>query len=332
MIHERGRKMKRVRRLLVLVYPIAGFLLVSTAQSSVNAELPKRIVHKASGIAMVLIPAGEFEMGSPADEADRLGDEHQHRRVIRQPFYIGETEVTVAQFRKFVLATKYQTDAERGVEEGGHTKGAFASTPGGDREWSALSSWRNPFPVLKDYRLRNDHPVVQVSWNDARRFVEHFGLQLPTEAQWEYAARAGSRTRFFWGDSSAGGEGYGNVKDESSRKRFPNWNLLFPFDDRVVLLSAVGKYKPNGWQVYDMVGNVSEWCEDAYVKQYPIDGADESAVPGKGDTARVMRGGSWLDSPDFNRSAKRLGFLPQGRRDFIGFRVAMPASSINNGG
>lgn len=325
--------MKRLARLsIVPSYLIVSFMLISMAsvssQPSSNTELPPRIVHKASGIAMVLIPAGEFQMGSPADEADRLGDERQHRRIIRQPFYIGETEVTVEQFRKFVLATKYQTDAERGVAEAEHKKGAFASTPDGDRQWSARASWRDPFPNLKDYRVRNDHPVVQVSWNDAQRFVEHFGLQLPTEAQWEYTARAGSRTRFFWGDSEIGGKGYGNVKDESGRKRFPKWNSSFPFDDRFVLLSAVSKHRPNDWKVYDMVGNVSEWCQDAYSKDYASDGADESATRGENDSARVMRGGSWLDAPDLNRSAKRLGFRPQGRRDFIGFRVAMPAASV----
>lgn len=300
----------------------------SGASIDTATGLPTRIVHKASGIALVLIPAGEFQMGSPPDEKDRLSNERQHRRIISKPFYLGETEVTVEQFRKFVRATKYLTDAERGAEEGGHQKGAFASMPDGDREWSATASWHNPFPNLAEYRMRDDHPVVQVSWNDARRFCEHFGLQLPTEAQWEYAARAGSCTRFIWGDSEAGGNGYGNVQDISGRKRFSRWNLSFPFDDGVVLLSAVGKYRPNAWKLRDMVGNVTEWCEDAYRKDYPVDVKDESAVTGESNSARVMRGSSWLDAPDANRSAKRFGFAPQGRRDFIGFRVAMMAESV----
>jgi formylglycine-generating enzyme len=157
--------------------------------------LPKRVLHRPSGIALVLIPAGEFLMGSPAsDEQQRRGLEQQHRRVIRHPFYLGETEVTVAQFRRFSAAAKYQTEAERGVPLDVHRHGSFASQPAGDREWSTIANWRNPFPLLRDYRLQEQHPVVHVSWNDAQSFCAHFNLQLPTEAQWEYAARARGRS------------------------------------------------------------------------------------------------------------------------------------------
>jgi formylglycine-generating enzyme required for sulfatase activity len=290
--------------------------------------LPTRVVHRASGVVLVLIPAGEFLMGSPADEVGRGRREDQHRRVIRRPFYLGETEVTVAQFRRFVEAAKYETDAERGVEEGGHFKGAFATTSDGKdpREWSASPSWRNPFPSLKDYRLNDRHPVVQVSWNDARRFVEHYGMRLPTEAEWEYAARAGSRTPYFWGESECEGRGYGNVRDAAGQRRYPTWGAAFPFDDGAALLSVVGRYQANAWGVRDMVGNVSEWCEDAY-GAYPAGGGDETAAGGS-SAARVLRGSAWLDMPDFSRSAKRLGFAPQGRRDFIGFRVALTAAAV----
>lgn len=304
------------------------FIPADGSFTDATTGLPTRIVHKESGIALVLIPAGEFQMGSPAGEADRLGNERQHRRIISKPFYLGEIEVTVGQFRRFVRAANYQTDAERGIEESGNTKGAFAATPDGDRRWTESAKWQNPFPNLKEYVASDDHPAVHVSWNDARRFVEHYGLQLPTEAQWEYAARAGSRTRFFWGDAESGGKGYGNVQDASGRKRFRKWNTSFPFDDGVVLLSAAGKYRPNAWGVHDMVGNVSEWCQDAYSDDYPGDGTDERAIEGDGNAPRVIRGGSWLDAPDFNRSAKRLGFYPQGRRDFIGFRVAATIESV----
>ena len=306
----------------------AKYVPTDGASTEATSELPTCIVHKASGVVLVLIPAGEFLMGSAAGEPGHSKEERQHHRRIRQPFYLGETEVTIEQFRKFVQATKYQTDAERGVEEGGHGKGAFAATPDGDRQWTATANWQNPFPNLREYRVSDKHPVVHVSWHDARRFVEYYGLQLPTEAQWEYAARAGSRTRFFWGDVESGGQGYGNVKDASGRKRFPRWNSSFPFDDGVVLLAAAGSYQPNAWHIRDIVGNVTEWCQDAYSKDYPSDGSDEAATLGDDSSARVMRGGSWLDAPDFNRSAKRLAFAPQGRRDFVGFRVALPAEAV----
>ncbi|MGA9773036.1 MAG: SUMF1/EgtB/PvdO family nonheme iron enzyme [Blastocatellia bacterium] len=332
---------------LVIILVASGFAQISTKPNTARSQavkfapaagasldaatgLPTRIIHKASGIVLVLIPAGKFQMGSPVSEADRSSIERQHLRIIRKPFYLGETEVTVEQFRRFAQSTHYQTDAERGAEDNGNFKGSFASTPEGSdaRQWTATANWRNPFPHVKEYLLSDTHPVVHVSWNDARRFVEHFGLQLPTEAQWEYAARAGSRTRFFWGDTENGGEGYGNFADATGRKLFRNWNLYFSFDDKVALIAAVGKYRPNGWKIYDMMGNVSEWCQDAYRKDYPNDGADESAIDGERNSARILRGSSWLDGPDANRSANRFVFTPTGRRDFVGFRVAATIESV----
>jgi sulfatase modifying factor 1 len=148
--------------------------------------LPNRVVHRASGSTLVLIPAGEFLMGSPTNEVDRSKSETQHRRVIRKSFYLGETEVTVEQFRKFVEATSYKTDAERGVDEGnGHGVGSFATVADGEREWSANANWRTPFPILKDVVIGPNHPVHHVSWNDAKAFCVHYKLRLPTEAEWE---------------------------------------------------------------------------------------------------------------------------------------------------
>jgi formylglycine-generating enzyme required for sulfatase activity len=300
---------------------LPGYRAAEDARLDAKTGLPTSIVHKASGIVLVLIPAGEFQMGSPENEVGRGTREHRHRRVIRQPFYLGETEVTVGQFRKFVQAARYQTDAERGTPEGGHGKGAFATVAAGDREWSAAASWRNPFPHLSDYRQRDDYPVVQVSWNDAQAFCAHFGFQLPSEAQWEYAYRAGSCERFPWGDAEAGGKGHGNLADLTYKKRFSIANLWFDFDDGTALIAPVGRYQPNAWMLRDMVGNVHEWCQDA-LHQYPGDGADESAVQGDSRSTRVMRGGIWLGTPEQSRAAARFFFAPQGRRDFIGFRVA----------
>jgi formylglycine-generating enzyme required for sulfatase activity len=304
------------------------FLRAAGASTDAATGLPTRVVHRASGVVLVLIPAGEFLMGSPAGEAERLVDERRHRRVITRPFYLGETEVTAGQFRRFARDAGYRTDAERGVEEGGHRTGAFAATPDGDRRWTASASWRSAFPNLGEYRARDDHPVVHVSWNDARRFAEHYGLLLPTEAQWEYAARAGSRTRFPWGDDEGGGAGHGNVQDASGRRRFPAWNTSFSFDDGVALLAPVGRYRPNAWGVRDAVGNVAEWCRDVYREDYPADGTDERAAVGGLGEPRVIRGGSWLDAPDSQRPAKRIGFEPQRRRDFVGFRVAASAEAV----
>jgi sulfatase modifying factor 1 len=304
------------------------FIRADNASIDKKTGLPTRIIHKASGIVLVLIPAGEFLMGSPGDELERSKGERQHRRIVRKPFYLGETEVTVGQFRKFVQTTGYQTDAERGTPDGDrNSKGAFATVHEGDREWNAMANWQNPFPNLKDYRLQDNHPVVQISWNDAQQFCTHFHLRLPSEAQWEYASRAGNQARFFWGDSEAGGKGYANLADAASKKRFPSFNVLFPFDDGAALISPVGRYKPNAWMLYDMIGNVEEWCQDA-LQKYPEDGADESAISGDKNAARVLRGGSWLGNSTTSRAATRIAMTPSSRRDFQGFRVAATIESV----
>ena len=314
--------------------PRASLLPTDGSKTDGATDLPTRVIHNPSGVTLVLIPVGEFQMGSPETEPGRSkGDkERRHRRVISKPFYLGETEVTIGQFRAFVRASGYKTDAERGTPDNNNVApGSFASTPGGDRTWDARASWSDPFPILKkEFPTREDHPVVHVSWNDATRFGDHFGLRLPTEAEWEYAARAGSTARFPWGKSEEGGKGFANVADESRRKRFPNTNVIFPFDDGVVFLSPVRRYKPNAWGLYDMIGNVEEWCQDAY-GMYPRDGSDESA--GKGDPgpnagARMLRGGSWLGNSGHTRSAARIGMGQTSRRDFQGFRVAADVEGV----
>jgi serine/threonine-protein kinase PpkA len=298
-----------------------ALVLTACAHRAEPPDLPKRVVHSASGIALVLVPAGELLMGSPQTERDRSRDEKLHRRVVPHPFYLGETEVTHRQFRAFVEATGYLTDAERGTPEDGHGKGAFAALPEGNREWSEAASWRNPFPNLGD-PPRDDDPVVHVSWNDARAFVTHHGLRLPAEAEWEHGARGGTRSPYFWGEDAAGAEGFANVADAAARRRFPSVNLPFPFDDGFSVLAPVGRYRPNPWGLHDMVGNVEEWCQDVFAA-YPRAGADASAAGGEG--ARVVRGAAWLDPPGNARSAHRAGMMATSRRDFIGFRVAMDA-------
>lgn len=271
--------------------------------------LPTRVVHEASGVVLVLIPAGEFRMGQ---------GNAAHRRVIRKPFYLGETEVTNAQFGRFAKATGYRTDAERGVPLDGHLKGSFAHLPDSPKEqraWSEGASWRRPFPYLLDPPPRDDHPVVHVSWADANAFAVHFGLRLPTEAEWDYAAWAGSTSEYPWGEAAAGGAEYANLGDLAHKRRFPSVNVWFPFDDGAEVLSPVGAYKPNAWGLKDMIGNVEEWVQDTYEK-YPPDGADASAAVGDG--LKVVRGRSWLDGPGMNRAAMQFF----SRRDFIGFRVA----------
>jgi len=278
-----------------------------------------RIEHEASGIVLRYVPPGEFTMGSPANEEGRSDDERQHRRVIEKGFYLGETEVTVGQWRRFAQGSGYRTDAERGVKYGDNRDGGYTTKPDGGYEWHADASWENPFPLLRDYRLDDQHPVVQVSWNDATKFCTHHGLTLPSEAQWEWACRARSKTRFPWGAGEEGGERFANVADQSAKRRFSSWTT-FGFDDGQALLAKVGSYEANRYGLKDMIGNVWEWCADGYQKEYPGDGATEA--PAGAGASRVLRGGSWYNVPAGCRAAYRGGNEPSYLSVNLGCRAA----------
>jgi formylglycine-generating enzyme required for sulfatase activity len=242
----------------------AGCVAAANAPRDPKTGLPTRVIHEKCGVVLVLIPAGELVMG----RADPSGG---RKRVIREPFYLGETEVTVGQFRRFAEQAGYRSDAEQGVPEdpeGDVTVGGFSELPNGkgqQRQWHPGANWRNPLPnfadVIGEERLSSDWPVVQVTWHDAKRFAAHFGFALPSEVQWEYACRAGSISTFPWGEAEAGAA-HANVGDLSFRRllRLPEGG--FPFDDRAATLAKAGSYRPNAWGLYDMIGNVDEWCED----------------------------------------------------------------------
>ena len=169
-------------------------------------------------LKMVQIPAGQFTMGSPETEKDRDKDETQHEVTISKPFYLGITHVTVDQFAAFVKDSGYKTDAEKnGWSMGLEIKDGKLELKKADGCW-----WRNP-----SFDQKGDHPVVQVSWNDARAFCEWLSKKsgktvvLPTEAQWEYACRAGTTTAYPWGDNPDDGKGWANCADQSLRKTLP---------------------------------------------------------------------------------------------------------------
>ena len=225
---------------------------------------------------MVLIPAGTFTMGSPASEKDRGSDETQHEVTISKPFYLGATEVTQAQW-KAVMGTE---------------------------PWAG-----------KAYAKANrEHAVSYVSWDDCQAFIRKLnarvrggGFRLPTESEWEYACRAGSRTRFSFGDDEA------RLGDYA-------WYRGNAWDRDQKYAHAVGQKKPNAWGLYDMHGNVYEWCEDWYEKEYPRGRLTGPKGPATG-TSRVLRGGSFI-FPGVCRSAFRLGCIPSGRIYLFGFRVS----------
>ncbi len=178
-------------------------------------------------------------------------------------------------------------------------------------EQDAKYTWRNP-----GFAQTDEHPVVNVSWNDAVAFCEWLSKQegkryrLPTEAEWEYACRAGSTTRFSNGDDPERPGDVGNVADGTAKAKYPKWNGTITARDGYVYTAPVGTFRPNGFGLYDMHGNVWEWCSDWYDQSYYANSPVEDPQGPATGSDRVVRGGGWFGSPVTCRSAIRPGFNP----------------------
>lgn len=271
------------------------------------------------GMTFTYIPAGEFLMGSPSDEKDRREDEHQHQVRLTRPFYLGVMEVTRGQFRQFVEATGYKTEAERDGKGG-------IGWNAGKNNWEKNSeyTWTNP-----GFAQTDEHPVVIMSWNDAQAFCQWLSqkenkiYRLPTEAEWEYTCRAGTTSRFITGDDEEDLAKVGNVADATFRaKTSCTWGIKA--DDGYTFTAPVGQYMPNAWGLYDMHGNVGEWCQDGYDKEYyqKESGTVIDPINEQKSTGHVTRGGTWLLFAYFCRSADRNGGESDSPNFTYGFRVA----------
>ena len=245
-------------------------------------------------------------------------------QVCVKDFALSKYEVTVREFRAFVAATGYRTDAERSTMctalDRHDEKNLVAP-----REWA---TWRTP---TNHEKARDDDPVRCVTWNDAQAYVQWLnsvsggGYRLPSEAEWEYAARAGTRTAYFWGDSDAAACLYANVFGTFKYQRKGEWHTKagkYPCSDGHMSAAPVGSYRPNQWGLYDTIGNVAEWVEDCWHNSYrgtpPSDG---SAWRSGECSTRIARGGFYLGGRSLNRSAAR--FAPKvDSIEVIGFRVA----------
>lgn len=232
------------------------------------------------GPEMVVIPAGEFFMGSSNDDESGEDDEKpQHRVTIAQPFALGQYAVTFAEYDVFATATERELPYDQG--------------------WG-----------------RGRRPVINVVWDDAQAYAAWLSEQtgkryrLPSEAEWEYAARAGTTTRYWWGDDV--GDNHANCDGCGSQ-----------WDSRQT--APVGSFEPNAFGLHDMLGNVWEWVEDCWHDRYagaPVDGAAWGDADGGVCERRVVRGGSWTNFPRYLRSVNRYRSAPGYRSDFIGFRLA----------
>jgi len=295
-------------------YAILGLLVVATLGILLHvnkSDYPPTLAAKALCVQMgiwpvpapkmVTIPAGEFEMGDLSG-VGQFDERLAHTVRFEKAFEMGKYEVTFDEYDLFAAAT-------------GRDKP-------GDQGWG-----------------RVDRPVINVSWDDAIAYAqwisERTGLnyRLPSEAEWEYAARAETKTSRYWPESGVGERDaacdYANVFDTKNesfiKERFNVRWESFDCADEFPFTAPVGKFTVNDWQLHDMLGNVWEWNQDCYIDSYegaPMDGSPRESADDSICSLRVLRGGAWNDGPQFVRSAVRFRFAPDGRNYFIGFRLA----------
>ena len=299
------------------------------------------------GMEMVRIPAGEFTMGNeasvqemarlyPAYPLKRLQDLEDetpaHRVRITRPFYMARHEVTVGQFRRFLAASGYVPESVADGTGGYGYNPAYdpATTKRGDafEGRDPRYSWQNP-----GFAQTDDHPVVNVTWNDAVALArwlsttEQRRYRLPTEAEWEYACRAGTRTQYHSGDEPESLAKVANVFDADSAVNWPRWKpFALPGADGFAFTAPVGRFSPNAFGLHDMHGNVWEWTadwhDDTYYARSP---QDDPQGPPEG-SVKVRRGGSWHTWPLYARCAYRNWNAPDTRYTLVGIRLVMEAN------
>ncbi len=280
-----------------------------TSQSTADPSSPATATDNQTRIereGMVLINGGKFLMGTE----DGMSYEAPVHEVTIKSFWMDRHEVTVAEFSMFVSATGYKTDAEKFG-----WSGAFDLKTG---EWKRTkgASWRHPDAPRSE--AASNEPVCQVSWNDAAAYTKWAGKRLPTEAEWEYAARGGLvQKKYSWGD-----ELRPNGKPLANwwQGNFPDQNTG---EDGFIGRAPVESFPPNGFGLYDVTGNVWEWCADWYTDDYYLKSArDDPKGPDDGKE-RVIRGGSWMCAENFctnYRVASRSQATPDSGLNNLGFR------------
>ena len=259
---------------------------------------------------MVVIYSGRFDMGSPDSEHRRGKDEGPVHNVKIVAFAIGKTEITRGQFVEFVKETRYSTGDKCWTLE----KGKYEERKG---------SWREP-----GYPQSDKDPVVCINWNDALAYAKWLSrktgkkYRLPTEAEWEYAARGGAGTARYWGSNPDDACAYANGADKTAQAQIQgatSW-LVHHCTDGFAYTAPAGHFKPNAFGLNDMLGNVWEWTGDIYHANYQGAPTDGSAWQGGGNK-RLLRGGSWNNSPSNLRAAIRYKSDPGLRFSSFGFRV-----------
>ncbi len=331
-------------------------IILSLSFYSCKEEIPVKQFSKIEG--MVLIPAGTLIMGGNNEQASE--DEFPKHNVEINAFYMDETEVTNREFKKFVEATGYITVAERELDwellkkdlppnvpkppDSLFQPGALVfhptSTPVSFEDpskwwfWTIGASWKNPEGPNSDIADKMDHPVVQVSWEDAKAYADWAGKRLPSEAEWEWAARGGKKESIYpWGNE---------LVDNSGVSKANYWQGMFPYkntiDDGFMNTAPVKSFPANDYGLYDMAGNVWEWCEDWYdYNYYNKENASKAGNSGPARSfnpnnqytqSKVLRGGSFLCNDDYcsgYRNARRMQSSPDTGLNHTGFRCVKSA-------
>jgi formylglycine-generating enzyme required for sulfatase activity len=274
-----------------------------------------------NGPAMVVIPTGSFLMGSnDAERGHEASESPQHEVHIATGFALGRSEISVAQFREFVRASGYVPDSQR--LGGASVYDGRSGVMRDDRH----ATWQDNYA---GHPAGDTDPVVNVSWNDAHAYVQWLSsrtgkrYRLPSEAEFEYAERGGTDTRYWWGNGTPSSkvENLTGGGDRSDRGR--RWTNAFTgYRDGYWGSAPIQSFSPNPFGLYDISGNLSEWVADCWHVNYTRAAADGSAWVNPGCAQRVVRGGSWGSSPEQVRSAYRLGADASTRSGRVGFRVA----------
>jgi formylglycine-generating enzyme required for sulfatase activity len=321
----------------------ALILLLASPAQRIMAEAPNRPAPReltnSIDVRLVLIPAGEFMMGGTESIEEMLQafpsykvaaktdylfqDEHPRHRVrITRPFYLGRCAVTVGQFKAFTASSGYQTEAERDGTGGWGYNRQTGKCEGRNLKYDWLHT---------GFTQTDDHPVVNVTWNDAVAFCrwlsrkEGRSYRLPREAEWEYACRAGTTTRYAGGDDPAVIARQANILDQSGRTEFPHvQKIMMPKDGRFTV--PVGSYPASGFGLCDMHGNVWQWCADWYGKDYYCKSPVDDPTGPQSGRQRVRRGGGWNSFPLYARASFRNWNTPVSRCVNLGFRVLLESN------
>ncbi len=292
---------------------------------------------EASTENMVLIPAGTFLMGREDREGwssmaapEMFNDELPAHQVYVDTFYIDKYEVTNRQFMEFVTATKYETDAER-------NGGSLVMVPaeqvdepveGTDIGWKWVegATWRTPEGPGSSIENLMEHPVVHVSWNDANAYAEWVGKRLPTEAEWEKAARGGANTNWFWSDFLDNAGKYQNFYGEHRLDHQYPPEVYDGYDK----VSPVGSFQPNDYGLYDTAGNVFEWVYDWYEYDYFSRSPQNNPTGPASGEGKVIKGGGWYLCECYTRPAYRESRDISHSDHGLGFRLALDLEQAEN--